>query len=546
VPQVHITGSQWVQSHVYLGGKPFSLDDFPFYTDIYDQVHQAMVLMTCRQVAKSTTITNLITQNSCLRPHWRSLFVAPTQEQTARFSQTRLSKALHLSPRLQGRWVTPDLSSRVFLKMFKNGSEVALSYASDDPDRIRGISADEVFYDEVQDIVYDEVIPVVNEVLSQSDYKFERYCGTPKTMEASLEKLWQWSTQTEWMIRCPGCSKFSALIDDKCIGKNGPICVACGAYLDVRAGIWIDHQAYGPSHQGKQLKGYHISQMMLPKNVPISMPGDSRSQELAQRRWKSLLDKYVTYPPSKFKNEVIGRSDSKGARLLTREELEAFCTDRVISEYPDPGHTYDYLVAGVDWSGGGGEGNSLTALWIWGVRRAGGLHRIVLDTVYSKIYSENNPISGQIIEDIITKLTHFNVDLVIGDAGGGALANDYLQEALGRNKARQVQYRQTANASAGRPPFYWNKLDRYMAEKTTMIDHFFVYVKNGGVRYANVPQMSEAFSHMLSVYEDQSNNGQKIWKRTTGEPDDALHAQVFGWIAANVIVGNGMFTEEIG
>jgi hypothetical protein len=57
--------------------------------------------------------------------------------------------------------------------------------------------------------------------------------------------------------------------------------------------------------------------------------------------------------------------------------------------------------------------------------------------------------------------------------------------------------------------------------------------------------MEEAFRHVLSVYEDASNNGQKIWKRTAGEPDDALHAQVFGWIAANVVIGNPMFTKEV-
>lgn len=542
--KLHVRGSQWVTNFLYLDGKPFSLQHYPFYVDVYDQVHQAILLKTCRQVAKSTTIGNDIIMNACLRPFWKSLFIAPSQEQTARFSQTRLGKVMAYSPRLQGRWVTGDLSSRVFLKMFKNGSEVALSYASDNPDRVRGISADEVFYDEVQDILYDEVIPVVNEVLSNSDYKFERFCGTPKTMENTIERLWQWSTQTEWAMRCDGCGKFVIFMDDRCIGKNGPICVSCGAYVNVRQGLWVDQHTYPAGHTGKNIKGYHISQFMLPKNVPASMPNDSKSQELAARRWRAILEKFTTYPTSKFKNEVIGLSDSLGSRLITREELEAFCTSHVVTDIPTTTKRYDAIAAGVDWSGGGGEGNSLTVLWIWGVSRADDFHRMRVETLYFKIFPDNNPISGGIVDEIITLCVHYNVDLVLGDAGGGALANDYLRSALGM-KARQVQYRSVMSANAGKPAFYWNKLDRYMAERTTMIDHFLVYVKNGGASFAVPNQMNEPFRHMLSIYEDVSPSGQKVWKRTAGEPDDALHAMVFGWIAANVVMGNPMFTKEI-
>jgi hypothetical protein len=542
---MHIRGSDWITNFLLLDGKTFSLEHYPFYREVYDQMqYDATLLITGRQVAKSTTLSNLLCKNICLMPYWKSLFISPSQEQTARFSQTRFGKVLMHSPRLKGRWVTPDLSSRVFLKQLKNGSEVALSYASDNADRVRGISADEVMYDEVQDIDYDAVVPVISEVLSNSDYRREYFCGTPKTMENTIERLWKWSTQTEWAVRCGGCNRFNILNTDKCLGKRGPICTHCGDYLNVRQGIWVDTRTYPNDYDGKKIKGFHISQPMLPRNVPASMPSDYKSQELALKRWGKILEKYTTYPTSKFKNEVMGVSDSTGSRLITRAELEAFCTDYVISDMPPTSQRFDAIVAGVDWSGGGTGGNSLTVLWIWGVTRSNDLHRMRLTTLYSKIYPENNPISGGIIDDIIMRCNHFNVDLVFGDAGGGALANDYLRTALG-GRARQVQYRAVMSSSSGKPQFYWNKQDRYMAERTTMIDHFLVFVKNGGARYACLPQMEEAFRHMLSVYEDASNNGQKIWKRTAGEPDDALHAQVFGWIAANVVIGNPMFTKEI-
>jgi hypothetical protein len=543
-PSVSVRGSDWVSEYLCLDGKPFSLKHYPFYRDVYDQVHQATLLKTARQVAKSTCISNRMVMNSCLRPYWRQLFVAPSQEQTQRFSQSRYGRVLGLSPRLKGRWVAQDETSRVFYKSFKNGSETVLSYASDNPDRIRGVTADEVDYDEVQDILYDEVIPVVAEVMSNSDYKFEWFCGTPKTMENTIEKLWGWSTQSEWAVRCDACAKFSFLNSEKCIGKKGPICIACGAYLNVRTALWVDGVVYPAEYQGKRIKGYHISQFMLPRNVPASMPQDEKAQEIALRRWRAILEKYETYPSSKFKNEVIGLSDSTGSRLVTREELESFCTDFVVTEVPRHNRRYDGIVAGIDWSGGGAMGKSLTVLWIWGVRQGDGYHRLLLDTLYFKIYPENNPISSDILEDIMTKCKHFNVGLICSDAGGGALAHSYMQLAFG-TRARQVQYRQAVTGSGNKPHFYWNKNDRYMADKTNMLDHFLVYVKNGGVSYANTKQMDEVFRHMLSVYEDVSPSGQKIWRPTAGEPDDALHAQVFGWIAANLLVMNPMFTREV-
>lgn len=542
-----VLGADWVQNFIHVDGKPFSLKNYPCFNDIYNQVHPGMLLKTCRQIGKSTTIANLLTMNSCLRKFHKQLFISPSQEQTQRFSQSRYGRVLTLSPRLKGVWVAQDEASRVFYKSFKNGSECVLSYAADNADRVRGVTAQEVFYDEVQDIDYDAVIPVISEVMSSFDVAYERFCGTPKTMENTIERLWQSSTQTEWVVRCDGCRKFTPLIDERCIGLKGPICIGCNAYVNVRNGIWVDMRTYEEDYRGKVIKGYHISQPMLPANVPASMPSDASSQEIALGRWKRILAKYEEYPISKFKNEVLGVSDSLGSRLITIDELNAFCTDFVVTEVPRIGKKYSAIAAGVDWSGGGAAGNSLTTLYIWGVNPSDGLHHMTLDTLYFKIYPENNPLSGDIITDIITKCQHYGVDLILGDAGGGALANDHLRAAFGAHRARQVQYRASASGSGGggKPSFYWNKGDRYMADRTAMIDHFLIYVKNGGASFANAKQMAEPFRHVLSVYEDLSPSGQKIWRRTAGTPDDCLHAMVYGWIAANLLVQNPMFTKEI-
>lgn len=539
------TRADWAQNVLCLNGVPFSLADYPFYTDIYNSEADVLLLKTGRQVAKSTSISNFIITECCTRPFWKALFISPSQEQTQRFSNGRVGSTIFYSPEIRNRWVSKELSSRVFHREFTNGSEITFSFASDDPDRVRGVSADRVCYDEVQSIETDAVVPVINECLANSDYSRELYCGTPLTLENGIEQIWGWSTQTEWVMRCSACNKLQYFITEKCIGKKGPICLHCSAYIDVRNGHWVDMNVYGANHRGKKVKGYHISQFMLPKNVPVSMPSDEANQKLALKRWQRILAKYETYTPARFKNEVIGISDAIGTRLISQEELEALCKDYTVDEFPNAtmlATDSRGVVAGVDWSGGGTQGTSRTVLWIWGITHGGQQHNFKLKTLYFKVYPETNPISGGVVTNIAEMCNRFNVSLVIGDAGEGALANSNLREMLGPHRAMQVQYRGAMNASASSRAFYWNKIDRFLADKTQMIDNYLLFVKREGVIFPSIKQMQIPIKDMLSVYEEVTKQGRKVWRHAASQPDDSLHAQVFGWMAAKFLTLDPLFT----
>jgi len=541
---LRIRRSEWVTTLLYLDGKPFSLNDYPFYNRVYDKIYSALLLKTARQVAKSTTLANFLIMEACSTPHWKSLFIAPSQEQTTKFSQTRVGKTIFYSPEISRRWVSKELSSRVFQKMFTNGSELAFSYATDDPDRARGVSADRVSYDEVQDIMYDEVIPVINECMANSDYAYETYCGTPKSMENTIEQLWQWSTQTEWVVKCDGCSKYQYFVDERCIGKNGPICLHCGKYVNVRNGQWVDTHKYPQGFEGKRIKGFHIPQVILPKNVPASSRVAAES-ELAETRWRRIIEKLDVYPPAKFKNEVMGVSDAIGTRLISQEELESLCEDYQVTDLPQGNLGVGELsgvVAGVDWSGGGSKGVSRTVLWIWGIVGGNSQHAFKLKTLYFKVYPETNPISGGVVDHICQACNNYNVSLVLGDAGAGALANSNLRERLGAHRAQQVQYTGAASSTGASAPFRWNKVDRFIADRTTMLDHFFMFVKRKGVVYPNIKQMQVPIKDMLNEYEEVSNTGRKVWRHAATQPDDCLHAQVFGWMASKFIMTDPLFT----
>lgn len=453
------------------------------------------------------------------------MFVSPTKEQTTRFSTTRVGKVMRYSPLINKKFLHPELSDRVFHKQFLNGSEMLYTYGTDDPDRLRGPSSDRNMYDEVQDMLYDPVITVGNETMSESDYAYETYAGTPKTMENTIEYLWETSTQTEWAIKCDSCGKYSVLVDEKVIGKEGPVCVNCQKYLNPFKGVWIDLNPETKEEKELRiirLKGFHVNQLMMPRNVPSAMKGRGGiEEERAWERWGRILKKHRDLPPSTFKNEVMGISDAVGTRLISKEELLALCSNREMNQFPsgDDLAGITIRVAGVDWSGGGTTGVSRTVLWIWGFRAQD--QKLVM--LYYKVYQGTNPVHA--VGDIASICSGYQVNLVFGDAGEGHLANEELRKKLGAHRVHQIQY------GAYKKALEWNGVDRYLGDRTMLLDNYFMLLKNKGAEFARESQMNLAITDILNEYEEVTTTGRKVWRHSPQKPDDCLHAGVFGWIA---------------
>lgn len=494
------------------------------YDAIYKGTWKSTLLKCGRQVGKSVSAANFTIADSIAIPYFKTLYVSPTLKQTSGFSNTRVAKIMRHSPLVKHNFMGDSPTDNVFLKILSNGSEMIFTYAFDNPDRARGYTADRVHYDEVQDILYDEVVPVINECMANSDYAYVGYTGTPKTMENTIEYIWQNSTQSEWCVKCDSCGSYSFYIDDKGLGKKGIECIKCRKPVNPRNGVWVDMNPVpkdidpaDPSYY--RTKGFHIPQLILPLNNEYP------------DRWARILDKHNSYSTSKFKNEVLGVSDSIGARLVSLEELLSFCTPHEFEWSPTvpKGVDTSIVVGGVDWSGGGSAGKSRTVGWIYGVNGER------LKTLWYRIYDVANPVDT--VDELARVFNLYNVSLVFGDAGEGALANSVLRKKLGAEKVFQVQY----SGSSSRAPIYWNNQDRYMADRTACIDNFLFDVKSGKVQYPSEKISRPAFSDMLNVFEEVTLTGRKVWKHPPGLPDDALHAQVFAWIAARVTTRNLKF-----
>ena len=522
--------SDVAEASIMLDGKPFRLDLWPMHRAFYDGRFSRTLFKTSRQVAKSTTLANFSIIECTLIPHFSTMFVSPSKEQTVRFSTSRIQKTMRYSPRMT-RFLDPDLSDRVFHKQFTNGSEMLFTYALDEAERLRGPSTDRNMYDEVQDMLYDPVITVGNETLNESDKgMFETYAGTPKTMENTIEFLWSLSTQTEWVIKCDSCGSHQYIDSERSIGKEGPVCVKCQAYLNTFTGQWIDlnPRKFEPDELDTQLKGFHISQLMMPSNSPLAMkPFGEELVFNARKRWARIKTKFEELPPSTFKNEVLGVSDAQGTRLITLAELEALCTGPALSDIPSKNmEGITQTVAGVDWSGGGNRGMSRTVLWVWGWSTA--VQKLICMSY--KVYSGLNPVDA--VRDIAETCSHYRVGMVVGDAGEGALANDELRKALGHHRVTQVQY------GAQKHQLQWNGVDRYMGDRTSLIDNYFMLLKRQGVMFGPVAQMKVAIDEILNEFEEVTTTGRKVWRHSPQKPDDCLHAGLFGWVAWRAMHGD--------
>ena len=98
-----------------------------------------------------------------------------------------------------------------------------------------------------------------------------------------------------------------------------------------------------------------------------------------------------------------------------------------------------------------------------------------------------------------------------------------------------MQYGSSAN------PLKWNGVDRYMGDKTTLIDNYMMHIKKKRVTYLKRPLMEEAFKDMMSLYEEVTLSGKKIWTHSPASPDDAFHAQVFAWVASKIALKDFTF-----
>lgn len=374
-----------------LDGKPYSLEHhYQFEPMFRTRRPKKTLLMTGRQVAKTTyEAADGVVQSLCL-PNLKTLYVTPLFEQARRLSTDRVRKFIDQSP-VKHLFSSSKTENSVLRKTFTNGSVMHFSFALLDADRTRGISADKVCYDEIQDMDKDH-IPVINECMSHSWLKLIQMAGTPKTPENTISGQWRMSSQAEWFIPCSACGKENICSTDwhldKIIGQAwdpgeykgadglpkrkpflGTVCAHCGRFIDPADGYWVHKYP----EKRWDFAGYHIPQPIM--HIHYSNP----------EAWAELIAKregHGNYTPAKYFNEVLGEACGTGVQLVSQEELKAAALlpwkndPRDYTKVLPHCRKYAMRVLAVDWGGGGEDEISLTTLAVLGYLPNGQIHVI--------------------------------------------------------------------------------------------------------------------------------------------------------------------------
>lgn len=486
-----ITRSVFSEKFIRLKGKPFSLDNYPFLRQPYDECAKEVLLKAGRQVAKSTTLCNVLAAEMGSIPYFQALYVSPSLSQTRRFSNQRFGPTLKHSPLIREYFLDSSVTQNVLEKSFTNGSLINFSHPFADADMIRGISADRLCVDEVQDLIW-EIMPVVKETMAASKYKWTMYAGTPKTFDNTIERLWKRSTQCEWYIRCPGCG-YGNIPGMGNVGQIGYICSKCEKPLDVSTGEWVALIA-----DARRI-GFRIPQIIMP-----------------DMEWESLREKIDSgdYSEGKIRNEILGEPFDVGVRPITMTELIACCREYVPTDTKKSEYGIAHIFAGLDWAITAG-----TSVFTAGGMDGNGKFK----TVYAKKYTCVDP--RVVIDDVVRLCGKLNVEYIGCDRGAGHMNNLLLRDRLAWTKLMEFAYVPTL--AEGRK---WDQKSQcFILDRTVALDSTFTKLKNQAVVFPTYETFGKTFfPDIAGVFTEYNDYLKKIQYMHPPEiPDDFFHALTY-------------------
>lgn len=518
---IRIKPSEFAESVFTLDGRPFRLGARRYLLPIYDLDIPEGIIMSGRQVEKSTTNATKIGTCTLMEKNFKALYVAPLNEQVKEFSRERIGKFYEYSRNdivnKLYRNKRVDVNN-VSMKQFSKVNSINyFRHCYGTGDNIRGITANGLWFDELQDILVDAV-PVVKECQAHaldtgSRTRVTWYTGTPKTFSNTIQQKFNESTQNEWMIRCPHCGQYQ-ILGLKNLTPDKFICRKCKKELQkdiFRDGKWI------PMQRNKSIVGFRISQMMVPWITP-----------------QDLWAKYKSYSKAKFFNEVLGRSYEDASKPFNILQLNAISDNQYrLSEILPPEFYNRKIYMGVDWGTGG---KSYTVMTIFSYNRAGEFQ--LLFAKKFEAVEETEP--DYQVEYISKMMNAFKVNLAVLDWGFGFMQNRTLQKRFGTRVA--ICYYS----------FNQNKKIKYNADKqfycvnrTKVISEYVECIQKKYIVWTGADKDKIEFlfdNHLCELAEyRKSQNGRSeelMYFHPESEPDDGLHSCVYAKLAAELDSNN--------
>ena len=507
--------------------KPETLYDFEvdhtehcYYTD--GVLSHNSTGLGCRQLI----FTNII-------PKHRSLYIAPHSQQASTYAH-RLEE-MYRAFKYQNKG--GGLKKNLYRKEFSNGALIEIVHALTSADSVRGRTADELLFDEVQNMDAG-LEPDIQQVQKASKNPITMYAGTSLTLDTMLEAKWENSSKGTWHIHAGGKwlntgDKESVL---KMIGPTGLINPKTGYKVDPTIGMYV--------HEDQQMEmagqiGLHIPQIIIPEYTNDIL------------KWDEIYQDFVDYSEAKFLQEVIGIPVEEANRELTKTDLVRCCisdvTDQNVDKLVASGR-YKYIVSGCDWGGSDYNHATRTKQSYTVHTMLGVLHDHTIENLYFKKHS------GMAYRDIINEIaaTHHRLGGggIATDFGVGAVYNMLLREHKYINPLQHIIFGYSSlNATIAKPN--GSELFNHLSlNRTETLTHLIQLLKSETprIRYRawdiEEPYLTD-FMHIYRVIQTADLTGKKsfVYRRHGSKPDDAIHATNFAYSLIRLILGENLLID---
>lgn len=317
-PAKRMSLEQWTLKRRMLGGKPFSLELYPYMKDVYADESQVQVFMKAAQMAVSELAIN---KALWALDEWGMdiLYVLPTDDEGYDFSNGRLGPVIEESDYLQTLFT--DVAN---VQHKRAGEQNMYIRGSQKRSRLKSVPIDFLILDEFDEMVQKN-LPVARRRLDASPWKWELDISTPTVPEFGVHLRWLESDQHEWTVQCPSCNHWQ--IPDWPANINLEVipaqywCAKCHTSTESFIpwkGLWVPQNPQGT------LRGRCITQLLNPNKT---------AQHMAQD-WKTAEN-----DPSaeqEFWNQGLGKPHvSKGGAI--DDDMLLACRDPAYSQMPSTG-----------------------------------------------------------------------------------------------------------------------------------------------------------------------------------------------------------------
>lgn len=488
---------------------------------IVDDPHRFKLLMTGRQVSKSTYLAGSQVVKSEAYAPYRTLYLSPTYKQTSVFSHDRLGPTLRQSPAIAAM-IDSSCLSNVLEKELSNGSKIHLLYAKDNADRARGLSVDGIDFDEAQDMHLKSVEPVVAESLFASKHKHRSYSGTPKSFSNGINGLWNLSDKREWMVRCHrhGPKPYHQPLTMKNIGLSGQICDKCGFDINVMDGVWVVTSSKTSTGATPHIHGYRIPQIMLP-TTNVALP----SGATGVLDWDDFLLSIKNSDEATILNEKLGYPADSADKPLTEEMLRRYCNElRPMPKEYESWMIGEYTFAGVDWGAGLGSATILT------IGQFNPKRPSIFNYVYHRKFDGKSANPEICVPEILADCQKFRVKRLHADWGSGLGINSRIYDKMGEEFITTNYW---SSGISSKTINFSNDLNRFTVNRTYTMAKFIEAKSKGSIRTAYRWGDYSAFAmDLTNVFMELRKNGDRYYDHEPNTQDDTFHSEIYCWLIA--------------